>query len=180
MKKPKPRVKKKKPKVRKPRKPRWLEPKTLETKVLRTLTRRVVKTLANRGWELRGPPLEYLGCSISQLLEHLMKPHGGEWLHNMNIDHVVPISAGQNELEVRKLSHYSNLRLMLAVENCRKGSSITTDEQVALGLKLLGRVIEKTCYVFTPTVRVPREKPLEDKLFGAFLSLVCTLTKNIC
>jgi hypothetical protein len=177
----KPRKKKHhKPKVRKPRKPRWLEPKTLEGKVLRTLTRRVVKTLANRGWELRGPPLEYLGCSISQLLEHLMKPHEGVWLPNMNIDHVVPISVGQNEQEVRRLSHWSNLRLMGRIENCRKGSHITTDEQVALGLKLLGRVIEKTCYVFVPTVRVPREKPLEDKLFGAILSLVCTLTKNIC
>jgi hypothetical protein len=173
----KPRKKKHhKPKVRKPRKPHRLEPKTLETKVLRTLTRRVVKTINNKNWELRGPPLEYLGCSAGQLLEHLMKPHGGVWLSNMNIDHVVPISVGQNELEVRRLSHWSNLRLMDRVENCRKGSHITTDEQAALGLKLLGRTIEKTCYVFVPTVRVPREKPLEDKLFGAFLSLVMKLT----
>jgi hypothetical protein len=105
-----------------------------------------------------------------------MKPHGGVFPATHNIDHVVPISVGQNELEVRRLSHWSNLRLMDRVENCRKGSHITTDEQVALGIKLLGRVIEKTCYVFVPTVRVPREKPLEDKLFGAFLSLILKLT----
>jgi hypothetical protein len=169
----KPRYKKKQHKPRwkkRESKPRWFEPKTLEEKVMRTLTRRVVKTLNNRGWEMKGPPLEFLGCTNKQLLEHLMRPCGGVFPPLFNIDHVVPISIGENETEVRKLSHYSNLRLMNSEENMRKGASIATDEQVALGWKLLGRKIEKTIRVFVPHVIVPRKKPWEDRIFGILLA----------
>lgn len=151
------------------------EPRTLEEKVLRTLTRRVVKTLERKHFILRGGPLEFLGCSGAELLTHLMKPHGGTWPHGFNIDHILPISIGQTATEVKKLSHYSNLRLMDEAENTRKGSLIMTDEQVALGVKLLGRTVEKTYTVFIPHVIVPRRKPVEDVLFGWVIKLLSVL-----
>lgn len=153
-------------------KPHWFEPKTLEEKVMRTLTRRVVKTLNNRGWEMKGPPLEFLGCTNKQLLEHLMRPHSGTWPLGFTIDHIVPISLGMTELEVRKLSSYTNLRLMPSQENMLKGASITTQEQLSLAMELLGREIDMTIRRFVPHVIVPRKTPIEGRIFGLFLSVL--------
>lgn len=67
-----------------------------------------------------------LGCSIEQFIEHLksqfqegmtIKNHG-EW----HIDHIIPLSQAENEEDVIRLNHYTNLRPLWAVDNIRKSN----------------------------------------------------------
>lgn len=139
---------------------------TMDERIIRTLTRRITNTLKAKRLTLNGDPMEFLGCSAAYLIEHLTKPHGGAYPASCSIDHILPISVARTEREVRKLTHFSNLRLIDAQENCRKGSKITTQEQLDLALKLLGRPVQMTTRVFVPHVKVPRKKPVEDRFFG--------------
>lgn len=139
---------------------------TMDERILRTLTRRITNTLKAKHLTLNGDPLEFLGCSAAELIRHLTEPHGGRFPAGYNIDHILPISVARTEKEVRKLTHHSNLRLMDEQENCRKGSQITTQEQLDLALKLLGRPVQMTTRVFTPHVIIPRKIPVEGKIFG--------------
>lgn len=43
-----------------------------------------------------------------------------EW----HIDHIIPISFGENKDEILMLNHYSNLRPMWSKDNISKGNSI--------------------------------------------------------
>jgi hypothetical protein len=144
----------------------------MDERILRTLTRRITNTLKAKHLTLNGDPLEFLGCSAAELIRYLTEPHGGIWKANMNIDHILPISVGKTEKEVRKLTHFSNLRLLDEQENCRKGCSITTQEQLDLAKKLLGRTVEMTTRKFTPHVIVPRKIPVEGKIFGWVLKVL--------
>ena len=41
-----------------------------------------------------------------------------------HIDHIIPISSANNEEELIKLCHYTNLQPLWAVDNFKKGSKI--------------------------------------------------------
>ena len=74
---------------------------------------------------------ENLGCSIeefkfyleSQFQDGMNWDNHGEW----HIDHICPCAQAQNELELLKLQHYSNLRPIWKNENLSKNASATIE-----------------------------------------------------
>ena len=69
-----------------------------------------------------------LGCSLDYFIEHLFKTYknnyGVEWdeKEKVHIDHIIPLATVKTEEEVIKLNHYTNLQLLKAKDNLKKGS----------------------------------------------------------
>jgi hypothetical protein len=67
-----------------------------------------------------------LGCTISQLYEHLEKQfqEGMTWenhgRHGWHIDHRIPLASATTQEEVEKLCHYTNLQPLWAIDNLKK------------------------------------------------------------
>lgn len=71
---------------------------------------------------------EIVGCDFDALLAHIQSQfengmtlenygHGeGKW----NIDHIIPISTAKTDEDIERLNHYSNLRPMWSLDNCKK------------------------------------------------------------
>ena len=68
-----------------------------------------------------------LGCDIdfftNYLLETFKKNYGYEWngKEKVHIDHIKPLKNATSEQEIIKLCHYSNLQLLKATDNLKKG-----------------------------------------------------------
>lgn len=77
---------------------------------------------------------ELLGCSFQDLLTHL----GQKPTENSHIDHICPCAQAQNEQELLKLQHYTNLRWLPAEENLKKSDN-KTPEAEEMCKKLLDR-----------------------------------------
>jgi hypothetical protein len=86
------------------------------------------------GGKKNGTVLSHCGCSLEELLLHL----GHKPCVNAHIDHICPLAQAQNEEEIYKLFHYSNLRWLPPTENIKKKAS-KTEEGERLCLTLLGR-----------------------------------------
>jgi hypothetical protein len=83
---------------------------------------------------------EILGGTLEEIISHLgPKPEG-----NYHIDHICPCAQAQNEEELIKLQHYSNLRWLEANTNLSK-SSKPTPEGEAKCLELLNREWRLVC-----------------------------------
>lgn len=71
-----------------------------------------------------------IGCDYSFFLEHLLQTfkniYGYEWdrKEKVHIDHIIPLCTAQNEDDVKKLCHYTNLQLLKEKDNLRKGSKL--------------------------------------------------------
>ncbi len=71
-----------------------------------------------------------LGCSLEEFKIHIEKQFkpGMTWenygFYTWHIDHIIPLSSALSEDEVYKLSHYSNLQPLWAVENFKKGDKL--------------------------------------------------------
>ena len=71
-----------------------------------------------------------IGCSPQFLKEHLEKQFkdGMNWenygLYGWHIDHIIPLSSAQNEDDIYKLCHYTNLQPLWAKDNLSKGNRI--------------------------------------------------------
>lgn len=73
-----------------------------------------------------------LGCSIENFINYLIKTYEknynekweNEFLSKVHIDHIIPLKYAQNEEEVIKYCHYSNLQLLKKRDNLEKGSNI--------------------------------------------------------
>jgi hypothetical protein len=94
-----------------------------------TLRTRTNQALAAKQWPKKSNFAQYLGCSPSELkihLENLFKP-GMTWenhsIYGWHIDHVKPLSLANNEEELYKLCHYTNLQPMWAKDNLSKGDN---------------------------------------------------------
>lgn len=82
--------------------------------------------LRNRHLTKRCKLSQYLGCTVDELKVHLEKQfktgmtwfNYGEW----HIDHIRPLNSAQNEEELYKLCHYTNLQPLWALDNIKKGS----------------------------------------------------------
>jgi len=67
-----------------------------------------------------------IGCSLNEFKEYIRRlfspgmsfDNYGEW----HIDHIIPLASANTESEVLKLSHYTNLQPLWAIDNLRKGS----------------------------------------------------------
>lgn len=69
-----------------------------------------------------------VGCTPSELKEHLEKKFkdGMSWENQgfWHIDHIIPLSSAQNEEEIYKLCHYTNLQPLWAEDNLRKSNKL--------------------------------------------------------
>lgn len=69
-------------------------------------------------------------CSIDELINHLLQTfknnYGYEWdgRENVHIDHIIPLKNAKTRDEVIKLNHYTNLQLLKAKDNLKKGSKV--------------------------------------------------------
>ncbi len=72
---------------------------------------------------------DIVGCSPKFLKEHIEKQftEGMSWElmgQHIHIDHIIPLSSAENEDDIYKLCHYTNLQPLWAKENLSKGSKI--------------------------------------------------------
>lgn len=68
---------------------------------------------------------EILGCSLDFFVEHLkqtwLDKYGTEWDGQpCHIDHIIPLITANTEEEIKKLCHYTNLRLVTPEDNYKK------------------------------------------------------------
>ena len=77
---------------------------------------------------------EILGCSIKDLKIYLNKTffdnYGYEYdgIEKVHIDHIIPLATAKTVEDVEKLCHYTNLQLLRAEDNLKKGSK--TDYEI--------------------------------------------------
>ena len=73
---------------------------------------------------------EIVGIPINELIKHLLKTfrdnYGYEWdgIEKVHIDHEKPLKYAKTEEEVIKLCHYTNLQLLKAEDNLKKGAKL--------------------------------------------------------
>ena len=78
---------------------------------------------------------EILGCDldffVNYILETYKKNYGYEWdgKEKVHIDHIIPLATAKTEKDVIKLCHYTNLQLLKAQDNLKKGAKIIENEQ---------------------------------------------------
>lgn len=77
---------------------------------------------------------ELLGCSVPFFQKHLYKTfyekYGYEYdgIEKVHIDHIIPLATAKTVEDVEKLCHYTNLQLLRAEDNLKKGSK--TDYEI--------------------------------------------------
>ena len=89
---------------------------------------RVYKFLNVKNIRKDNKTFDIVGCSPNQLKEHLEKQFNdgmswdnyGKW----HIDHIIPLSSANNEDEVYKLCHHTNLQPLWAEDNLKKSNKI--------------------------------------------------------
>lgn len=75
---------------------------------------------------------EILGCKMDYFIEYLIKTYENnynekwDWnyLKDVHIDHIIPISTAKSEEEIIKLNHYTNLQLLKAEDNMQKSDKL--------------------------------------------------------
>lgn len=83
---------------------------------------RINETFKNNGYYKKSKTQEILGCSFEELkhyLESKFEPwmnwenrglYNGDFNYGWDIDHIIPLSSGNSEEDITKLSHYKNLQ----------------------------------------------------------------------
>jgi len=91
----------------------------------------------NKKWIKNGGSEQLLGIDYERCKLHLERQftkgmnwsNHGEW----HIDHIIPLASAPNEIELRKLCHYTNLQPLWAFDNMSKG---TTMPEVQIQLRI--------------------------------------------
>jgi hypothetical protein len=83
---------------------------------------------AKRGYNKNSKTEQILGISFEDLniylIDGCIKRYGYfDSTIQYHIDHIIPISSASSEEEILKLNHYSNLQLLTAEDNLKKGSN---------------------------------------------------------
>lgn len=74
--------------------------------------------------------IELLGCDYEFLIKYIENKFtdGMSWenygFYGWHIDHIIPLSYGKNEDEIRKLFHYTNLQPLWRIDNLRKNNKM--------------------------------------------------------
>lgn len=95
--------------------------------------RRMLKeSFQRRGFRKQSKFKDIVGLSPAELSGYLIKTFIDRYGYEPNlktryayhIDHIIPICTASTEEDVLKLSHYTNLQLLTAEDNLKKGSSV--------------------------------------------------------
>ena len=77
---------------------------------------------------------DIVGCSPLQLREYIEKQfvNGMNWENrsSWHIDHIIPLSSANNEEELYKLFHYTNLQPLWAEDNMKKINKILSKDLI--------------------------------------------------
>lgn len=84
---------------------------------------------------------DWIGCEPDELLVHLLlsleKEERVNYLScptDYHIDHIIPLAIADTEEKVEELTHYSNLQLLLAEENLKKGKKYDINREEDEGI----------------------------------------------
>jgi len=73
---------------------------------------------------------EYIGCNREELIEHIRSQFtdGMSWENRSewHIDHIIPLSSAKTEKKLYSLCHYTNLQPMWAIDNIKKGTTVSS------------------------------------------------------
>lgn len=103
---------------------------TPKYKMINTMRSRLGEYLKQRGYKKDRRTFNVIGCSPDDLRNHIESQfvEGMSWENyshtTWHIDHIIPISSANNQEEIYKLSHYTNLRPLWAKENYEKSNKI--------------------------------------------------------
>lgn len=86
------------------------------------------KSIKNKGFSKNSQSVKILGCSVSELKNHLIQTFEmnycilwhDDYLNMLQIDHIYPCKLAKNEDEVYSLNHYSNLQYLFTQDNQTK------------------------------------------------------------
>lgn len=92
----------------------------------------IKNSFRRRGFKKKQKGEEIYGCSVNELIEHLIKTYednyNEKWnwgyLKDVHVDHIIPLSSANTEKEVKKCCHYTNLQLLKAKDNLRKSDKL--------------------------------------------------------
>lgn len=99
-------------------------------KLKTTIRRLIIKAFNEKGLYKSKRTQEILGCDFEYFNKYLLQTfkdnYGYEWdgIEPIHIDHKKPLKYAKTEEEVIKLNHYTNLQLLKAEDNLKKGSKI--------------------------------------------------------
>lgn len=96
----------------------------------RKRTREVLKA---KSWNKSNKFKQYIGCDLETLKAHIeaqFQPgmsweNQGRGSNKWHIDHIIPLDSANNEQELYKLCHYTNLQPLWEVDNLKKSNKIT-------------------------------------------------------
>ena len=97
-------------------------------KMSQNLRSRTWAAFKNKGYRKTSKTQEMLGVDWEVAKQHIERQftkgmnwdNQGEW----HIDHIIPLASANNELELKKLCHYSNLQPLWAEDNLEKSAKI--------------------------------------------------------
>ena len=97
-------------------------------KLINNVRVRLIKYLKKLNITKKNKTFEIVGCTPQELKEHLEKQFvdGMSWENRSewHIDHIIPLSSAKTEEEIYKLSHYTNLQPLWAIDNMKKSNNI--------------------------------------------------------
>ena len=104
------------------------------------------KSLKTAKTTKKNSTLNYIGCSIESLQEHLNSTKKPDWGDNLHIDHIIPSSLFDhtNEEEIKKCWNWRNLRYLPAEKNMSKKDKLDMDLVKSYGIEdLLPEGVDK-------------------------------------
>jgi hypothetical protein len=112
--------------VRDYRKKRFSEDEVFKmTFIVRSRIRNFLKL---RGGIKKDTTFDLIGCTPQELVKHIENQFkdGMAWENygRWHIDHIIPLSSGKNNEDLKRLCHYTNLQPLWAEDNLRKSNKI--------------------------------------------------------
>lgn len=95
-----------------------------------TIRKMLNRSFTRKKYTKNGNLEEIVGLNADRLVKYLLQTfknnYGYEWdkKEKVHIDHIIPLATAQNQEEVARLCHYSNLQLLKAKDNIEKGAKI--------------------------------------------------------
>ena len=104
------------------------------------------KTLKTAKTTKKNSTLNYIGCSIEFMKEHLNSTKKPDWGDDLHIDHIIPKTSFDhtNDEEIKKCWNWRNLRYLPAKENISKQNTLDMDLIKSYGIEdLLPEGVDK-------------------------------------